>query len=166
MIKAVLASIVPFFLMFFPLCEKYELDPLLVASQIRAESSFNPRARSPVGAVGLMQIMPSTAVWLGFIKEGEEAKLFNPYLNLRIGCHYDAWLRKYWSKRGWEGIWLDLLVVASYNAGAGRVRRDLERGQGFEEGFRHFPHETQRYCQKIMGFRIEYLWKVAQEVLK
>lgn len=164
--EEVLASIIPFFLLFSPLCEEYSLDPILVASQIKAESDFSPRAKSSVGAIGLMQIMPSTAIWLGLIKEGEEEKLYHPYLNLRVGCYYDAWLRKYWRNKGWEGIWLDLLMVASYNAGAGRVRRNLSQGGSFEKGFSLFPRETQIYCQRIMRFRVEYLWKVAQELLK
>ena len=43
--------------------ERYGLDPLMVASVVRAESNFNPKAKSHAGAEGLMQLMPDTFEW-------------------------------------------------------------------------------------------------------
>ncbi len=60
----------------------HALDPALIRALIRVESSFNPRAVSPKGAKGLMQIMPETARDLGLRNP------FNPEENLYAGCKY------------------------------------------------------------------------------
>jgi Predicted soluble lytic transglycosylase fused to an ABC-type amino acid-binding protein len=61
-----------------------ELDWRLVKCQVRQESAFNPKAVSSCGAIGLMQIMPSTGLYLGVTR----GKLFNPEINLRTGITY------------------------------------------------------------------------------
>jgi soluble lytic murein transglycosylase len=95
------------------------LDPYLVAGLIRQESMFNPRARSPVGAVGLMQVMPQTgaavARTLG-VSGFQAARLTEPALNLRIGTRYLAdQIRRH------DGRLID--AIAAYNAGPLRVVR-------------------------------------------
>ncbi len=62
--------------------DRYHLDPDLVNSVIRAESGFNPRAVSPKGAQGLMQLMPQTASRLGV------ADAIDPGANVEGGIHY------------------------------------------------------------------------------
>jgi soluble lytic murein transglycosylase-like protein len=62
----------------------------VIAAQIAQESSFNPRARSSVGAVGLMQLMPATASWAGQqLGAGDPT---DPAWALRAGVWYDRWL--------------------------------------------------------------------------
>jgi soluble lytic murein transglycosylase len=95
------------------------VDPFLAAALIRQESMFNPRARSPVGALGLMQVMPATgntlARTLG-IKGFKPEMLTQPELNVHFGMAYLAdQLRTYGNR-------LDA-VLAAYNAGPSRVTR-------------------------------------------
>jgi len=96
------------------------LDPYFVAAVIREESSYDPRARSWVGAVGLMQLMPDTARLVareaGLVYD-EPASLWDPGLNIALGTRYLASLRARFQE--------PLLAVASYNAGPHRVQRWL-----------------------------------------
>ena len=62
------------------------IDPELGFRLVKLESDFNPRAMSPVGAVGLTQLMPSTARY--YVKGVTAQKLYDPHLNLRIGFRY------------------------------------------------------------------------------
>ena len=101
------------------------LNPLMVASIIQAESSFQPRALSPAGAYGLMQIMPAT--WQQVNKEikvcagrhrGECSSecYYNADFNIHVGTTYlSQLLKKYQGNM--------LLAVAAYNAGYGAVDR-------------------------------------------
>lgn len=70
---------------------KEKIDPSFVASVVAAESSFNTRATSPVGAVGLMQLLPSTADYVA-MKNGMTApsrqELYSPEINIRLGVKY------------------------------------------------------------------------------
>jgi soluble lytic murein transglycosylase len=95
------------------------VDPFLAAALIRQESMFNPKARSAVGALGLMQVMPQTgrslARRLGIARFDPEM-LTQPELNVMFGMTYLAdQLRTYGNR-------LDV-VLAAYNAGPGRVTR-------------------------------------------
>ncbi len=110
------------------LAPQFDLDPALVFEVVRAESNFNPRARSHKGALGLMQLIPATARRFG-VKDP-----FEPLQNLRGGMAYLQWLL-----RRFNG---DLeLTLAGYNAGEGAV----ERHGGIP------PYaETQAYVQKIL----------------
>jgi soluble lytic murein transglycosylase len=105
------------------------LDPLLVAAVIEVESTFRNFAVSPVGAVGLMQVMPATGTWFGE-KIGTPTplreQLFDPERNIRLGVHYLADLERQFGRT-------DLALLA-YNAGPSRARAiargprsDLER---------------------------------------
>ena len=65
------------------------VDPYLVAAVIQKESSFNTRARSSVGAVGLMQIMPNSIASAGLPAE----RIQHPYKNIKLGCqHIKKWV--------------------------------------------------------------------------
>jgi len=66
----------------------FRLDPAFVYAVVRHESNFQPLAVSPVGARGLMQVMPATAVGIGAIGEGETDRLNDPSTNLAIGQRY------------------------------------------------------------------------------
>lgn len=89
------------------------LDPIVVLSLIRQESVFNPQARSPVGARGLMQLMPKTAK--RFRRVGDK-QLVNPSINIDIGTKYFKNLMK-----RYDGNLV--YVLAAYNAGESRVER-------------------------------------------
>ncbi len=95
----------------------FTIDKALVYAIVRQESAFNPKAVSPVGAIGLMQLMPETAALVtGNDKLKRNHKpLFDPALNLRAGQDYLTWLMD-------KGVGGDLLrVVAAYNGGPGAV---------------------------------------------
>ena len=105
----------------------YKLPPALVLAVIEAESGFNPRAISRVGAQGLMQLMPRTAAAYGV------TRLHDPSQNIQAGCAHLAWL-----KRRYKG---DInRMLSAYNAGGASVRR---RGG--------IPYrKTRRYVAKIV----------------
>jgi soluble lytic murein transglycosylase len=94
--------------------KKDKLDPLIVLSLIRQESVFNPLARSPVGARGLMQIMPATAKRIR--RSVRDKHLVNPQTNIDVGTIYLKGLMN-----RYEGNLV--YVLAAYNAGEGRVDR-------------------------------------------
>ena len=88
----------------------YDLDPVLVLEVVRAESNFDPRARSHKGALGLMQLIPATARRFG-VRDP-----FEPVQNLRGGMAYLRWLLQRFGG--------DLrLTLAGYNAGEAAVER-------------------------------------------
>jgi soluble lytic murein transglycosylase len=94
------------------------LDPYLVAALIRQESTFNPRVRSPAGARGLMQIIPSTGRELSRQERRQYATndLYDPQINIQYGTRY---LKNVLGR--FDGR-VDY-ALASYNAGPHRVKR-------------------------------------------
>ncbi|MDP3981421.1 MAG: lytic transglycosylase domain-containing protein [Chlamydiota bacterium] len=109
------------------------------------ESSFNPKAKSPVGALGLFQFMPQTAERFG-LKTGvifDDRK--NPEKSAKAAAQYLKIL--YRQFKSWP------LVFAAYNAGEGRVGRLLKKHHAtdFEQIAVHLPVETQMYVPKIMA---------------
>lgn len=128
--------------------KEFELDPYLVMAIIYAESDFQADAISRVGAVGLMQLMPSTAMECakkldmdGFIEE----QLVEPDVNIRLGCFYIMYLQKSYGLRG-------NAVIAAYNAGPNKVREWLKDGRYSKDGisFTKIPYvETDEYVVKV-----------------
>ena len=105
----------------------FEVDPELVDAVVRVESGYQTRARSPKGALGLMQLMPATAARFGVTNP------FDPAENIRGGITYLGHLL-----RQFNG---DVrLSLAAYNAGEGAVLR--------EGGIPPFE-ETQKYVRKV-----------------
>lgn len=141
------------------LCKRHRFDPAFILAMIEVESRFQIKVVSYAGAVGLMQIMPATAVVVASklnpelasqtgltrlrLRRGEKnlqqaAKrvLTNPYANLSLGVAYLAWLRdKY------EGL-TSYYLVAAYNVGPARM--DVLRAR------KHFkPVATKLYFEAI-----------------
>jgi soluble lytic murein transglycosylase-like protein len=111
--------------------ERHNVDPRLVQAVIQVESAFVPSARSPKGAMGLMQLMPATAQRYG---APSTASLLDPAVNVDVGVRY---LRALIDRFG-ERI---ELVLAAYNAGEGAVMR---------HGYKVPPYrETQDYVRKV-----------------
>lgn len=110
------------------LAAAHQIEPRLVLSIIEAESNFDPAARSPKNAQGLMQLMPETQARFGV------SRPYDPRQNIRGGIAYLRWLLAYF-----EG---DIeLVAAAYNAGEGTVLR-----------YRGVPPyaETRAYVAKVL----------------
>ena len=103
--------------------EEFEIDPCLLAALVYCESSFRADAVSNVGAIGLMQIMPETGEWLSSKIEldGEYTveSLYEPEVNLRLGCWYLSFLH-----RRYDGRWQEALTA--YIAGQGQVDKWLK----------------------------------------
>ncbi len=108
------------------------------------ESSMNPRARSPSGALGLFQLMPATARRLG-LRTSVLDERTNPHKSARAAARYLRFLH------GEFGSWP--LAIAAYNAGEGCVGRALKqrRAKTFEEVAADLPLETQMYVPKVMA---------------
>lgn len=97
--------------------KKTEIDPEFIFAIIRQESAFNPQARSPVDALGLMQLMPSTAQKIAQkyqIKYSGHQELFNPNTNIQLGAFE---LKKLLQNRQEQYI----LAIASYNAASSAI---------------------------------------------
>jgi soluble lytic murein transglycosylase-like protein len=109
------------------------LDPALVHAVIAVESGYNPAARSPKGALGLMQVLPATALRYGIHNAAR-----SPAANLRAGTRYLSDLMVLFDRR------LDL-VLAAYNAGEGAVLRYGERIPPFRETQQYVPAVLARY---------------------
>ena len=124
--------------------EKYDLEPALVYAVIKAESDFEKDASSSVGALGLMQILPSTAKWIA--EEKDEAfkkeNLFSAEVNIEYGCFYLRYLFDKFDD-------LDI-VVCAYNAGETKVRDWIENGKLVENRIDYA--ETMGYLRKVRRF--------------
>lgn len=140
--------------------EENGLDPYLVAAVIRAESRFRPRATSPQGARGLMQIMPETGKWaadqmnLPFHPDW----LYEPEYNIRIGCWYLANLHS-----EFEGD--PVLALAAYNGGRNNVQKWLIEHQwtGEERTLGQIPFpETRNYVAVVLRDHQRYRWLYGQ----
>ena len=115
------------------------VDYELLKAVVVSESAFNPKAVSPKGAVGLMQIMPATARRYGVQPEPGatiQHKLTDPDLNIRTGTRYLSDLLRLFGGD-------TELAVAAYNAGEGAVMRAGNRIPNYRE--------TQQYVKKVMA---------------
>jgi soluble lytic murein transglycosylase-like protein len=122
----------PYGKIIYDIAIRHSINPHLVAALIHVESAFNPRAVSPMGAYGLMQLLPETARRFGLTRKKD---LFNPKKNLEAGVRYLKWLTDRFNGDAQK-------ILAAYNAGEGAV-----------EKFGGVPpyQETQSYVQKIFG---------------
>lgn len=127
-----------------------ELKPVFAAERVppqlvwlaEVESSFDPSARSPVGAAGLYQLMPATAKRFGLSSWPRDER-FQPEPSARAAAQYLKTLHRRF--RDWP------LTLAAYNAGEGTVERLLQRYQArsFDRIATHLPAETQMYVPRV-----------------
>jgi soluble lytic murein transglycosylase len=116
----------------------YRLDPALLAAVIYQESKFKPDVRSRSGAVGLMQLLPTTAKGIAIHTGGSRFRvddLYNPELNVRYGSWY---LRHLLDRYGDEET-----ALAAYNAGQDNVDRWRREGGGIRFA------ETRHYVARV-----------------
>lgn len=146
------ASRIPYLALARAEAEAQGVDLALVLSVIQKESSFNPRAYNRTsGATGLMQLLPSTARWLGL---RDTTQLTTPAVNIKYGVKY---LKYLWGEFG-EGDFSALtpesvaarpaqMTIAAYNAGPGNVKK--------YDGVPPFK-ETRNYVVKVTQYFADY----------
>lgn len=105
--------------------QQFNISPILIISLIEVESRFHPEALSPKGAMGLMQVMPSTAA---FLASGDEdlrwsgpSDLNDPKVNIEYGLRYVKKLKSQFRKPEH--------VLTAYNMGPAALNRKLQRGE-------------------------------------
>lgn len=135
------------------------LDPVWTLALIRAESAWQPDARSPANALGLMQLMPATgqrmARELGIAWQGA-GMLLDPVVNIRLGTRYLSQQ----AARFDGSLWL---ATAAYNAGPTPVQRWLaDRGTLPADLFiETIPYgETRDYVMRVLAFGVIYDWRL------
>jgi soluble lytic murein transglycosylase len=130
------------------------LDPALVFAITRQESAFIPTARSPVGAMGLMQIMPATGKMLARLNKEtlhNPQELLKPDKNIRLGSKYIRMMLDTYQQNA-------ALAAASYNAGPHRVARWLpDYDMPADSWIETIPfRETREYVQNVMTYAVIY----------
>jgi soluble lytic murein transglycosylase len=138
------------------------LDPALIAAVIYAETKFDPRP-SPAGAQGLMQILPSTAVFLAHLSGGVRFRtgdLATPSINIAYGSYYLRYLLNHY-----EGS--EMLAVAAYNAGLTNVDEWVARArtEGRELTVEAIPFaQTREYVRRVQSAQRAYRATYASEL--
>jgi soluble lytic murein transglycosylase len=137
---------------------KHNIDPTWVAAEIRAESVFNPRARSHADARGLMQVLPGTGAGiarrLGLPWRGGDS-LYEPEFNIQLGT---AYLRELEDKYGYT-----YFAIAAYNAGPAPVARWQSQRPDMDADFwieTISYKETRDYVARILAFSVIYDWRL------
>jgi membrane-bound lytic murein transglycosylase MltF len=150
--------------------DQYQLDYLLMAAQGYQESGLDQRKKSPVGAVGVMQVMPATGndMNVGNIAEIES--------NIHAGVKYMRFMiDRYYANEPMEPVDKVLFTFASYNAGPARIRqlrqRAEQRGLNPNKWFNNVEviaserigRETVQYVSNIYKYYLAYQMVIAQE---
>lgn len=132
---------------------RYSLDPDLVLAVVQQESRFNPKSVSGVGAEGLMQVMPETAIYIADSRGIDHSKIdmFDPEMNADFGCWYLRFLIDHF-----ESI---PTAIAAYNAGPTAVTEWLENREYSYDG-KHLdviPYpETSEYVRRVLTYYEQY----------
>lgn len=138
------------------------INPLLLYAIARQESSFAVDARSPVGATGLMQLMPATAKQTAQ-RSGipfTPQDLLKPEKNIALGSRYlNQLLQQFNGNR--------ILAAAAYNAGPSRVRQWLSKDAAklpYDVWIETIPfQETRGYVQNVLSFSVIYAYRTGQK---
>ena len=136
--------------------EQYKVPRELIYAIIKTESDFESNAVSSAGAVGLMQLMPSTFTDIteNFLYENlDVGMLYDPETNIRYGVFYLSWLKTNFDD--WD------CVIAAYNGGIGNVTKWLKDSNYSEDGktliIKNIPfEETRNYVKKVNKAQDKY----------
>lgn len=139
--------------------KRTRIDKNWIYGVARQESAFMYDAKSPVGATGLMQLMPSTAkrVSRGLRLRYSKKKLLDPNYNIRLGSQYlKTLLKRYEGNR--------VLATAAYNAGPGNVNKWVKRFDGpLDVWIESIPFaETKEYVQKVLAYSTIYSYRLGR----
>ncbi len=131
----------------------FKVDRALLFAFMRQESAFNAFARSSAGAVGLMQLMPRTAAFVGddrALADGKDTRLLDPEFNLTLGQGYIAHLMAE-SEIG-DNL---MFIAAAYNAGPGNLRKWRNGGSATADPLMFLESlpsaETRHFVQQVMA---------------
>ena len=133
----------------------YHVRPSMVAAVIYTESKFDTNAKSLPGAIGLMQLMPETAHWIG--EQLNQSSLSDqdikePNTNIQLGTWYLSYLLEEFKGN-------EILALAAYNAGRGHVEEWMQT-YGWDDNFDDinkipFP-ETKDYVKRVIANESQY----------
>ncbi len=140
-------------------CKEFDVDKCLVYGVIKTESGFDPNATSPVGAIGLMQLMPDTFTWLQnyrteFMPDKilDSKELYKPKLNIEYGVYLLRYLLDMYDGN-------TALAICAYNAGNGNIDEWLAQGiitpDNVDPDNIPFP-ETANYLVKVQAASEKY----------
>lgn len=135
--------------------QEFEVPMEFILSIMRAESSYRAQATSPVGALGLMQVMPQTGRRVADLlgeRNFEPKSLLQPYQAIRFGSRYLSRLLNQFNRNM-------VLASAAYNAGPHRVKQWVTQFGELEvdEFIEHIPFvETRNYVKKVLAFTLIY----------
>ncbi|OUR72444.1 transglycosylase [Methylophaga sp. 41_12_T18] len=142
--------------------KKNGIDPSWLFGIARQESAFNPQARSHVGAMGLMQIMPQTGKLIAKLinrplKKVDE--LLNPARNIQLGS---AYLRRMYDKNQHNPV----LATASYNAGPHRIKKWLpKQALPADIWIENIPfNETRKYTSNVLAYAAVFDYQRKQNI--
>jgi membrane-bound lytic murein transglycosylase MltF len=148
---------------------KYHFDPLMLAAQGFQESQLNQKAKSPVGAIGVMQVMPATG------KELNVGDIHVTESNIHAGAKYmDQLMTKFFRDANFDENNRTLFAFASYNAGPGNIskmrKEAAKQGLDADKWFnnvevvtaRRIGIETTTYVRNIFKYYVAY--KLQMEV--
>ena len=119
--------------------QKLNWDWRLIASQIYQESQFKPNAKSWAGAVGIMQLLPSTGEMFGI------TNLYDPVLNIKAGTKFLIYLEKYWSDFIEDSTERIKFVLASYNVGRGHIDDARRLAEKYDANFSVWDDNVEFY---------------------
>lgn len=132
--------------------QKFSINPDLLAALIYVESRFEASSKSNQGAVGLMQLMPSTAMWVARKLEKKDFELddlYDPKTNIELGSWYFSYLRKKFNG--------DLIkTLAAYNAGEGNVNNWLKNDWNGKITVDLPYGETDNFVKRVISTRDHY----------
>lgn len=139
-----------------PLAKEVGVDPYLVLSVARQESTYRPGLTSVAGARGVMQLMPDTAKWLvktdTRVPASDASNLADPRSSLRLGTHY---LKMMLDRYDGNMVY----ALAAYNGGPGNCdkwQRNF-RGETFSEFIEYIPFtETRNYVKRVLANYVTY----------
>lgn len=134
--------------------DEYSVPKELVFAVIKVESNFEENAVSSAGAIGLMQMLPTTYEWLSTIltEEYTQANLYDPEINIKYGTYYLKYL--YTRFGSWER------ALVAYNWGEGNFSKFLEATEYTDGNYDLIPvGETRHYVKKVI-----HHWQKYEEI--